>query len=129
MRGGEVVELISDIGGGKTAFVSGLVKGLGMDDAVSSPSFTINNVYQGNNITVNHYDLYRLDQPGIMKHEIAEAAADPHTVVAVEWGGSVRDVLPTERLTIELKPTGDTTRDIVITNPASLSYLLEEVQQ
>lgn len=128
LRGGEVVELISDLGGGKTAFVTGLAKGAGSSDPVSSPSFTINNIYQAPTLTINHYDLYRLADPGIMKHEIAEAVADPKTVLAIEWGESVADVLPNDRLTITITATGENSRKLKFGCPPALAYLLEDLK-
>ena len=71
VKGGETIELVSDLGGGKTAFVSGLAKGMGSRDSVSSPSFTLSNVYQADNISLHHFDFYRLSDPGILRDELA----------------------------------------------------------
>jgi tRNA threonylcarbamoyladenosine biosynthesis protein TsaE len=96
--------LVSDLGGGKTTFVRGLAKGLGSKDEVSSPSYTINNIYQcRHDINLWHYDFYRLDHPGIIANEIAESQTDPKAVTAVEWGGLVKDVLKKNRIMVEIK--------------------------
>lgn len=101
LRGGEVIELIGDVGSGKTTFTKGLALGLGVEDDVQSPSFTISRVYDARNeLRLVHYDFYRLSDPGIMNHDIAEAIADPQAVVVVEWGGTVSGVLPTNRTVI-----------------------------
>lgn len=128
LKGGEVIELVSDLGGGKTAFVTGLAKGAGISDQVSSPSFTINQIYQSNEITINHYDLYRLSDPGIMKNEIIESMEDRTSILILEWGGSVSDILPKERLTIEIRPTGENTRNFSLSVPESMRYLLKGVK-
>lgn len=118
------MELVSDLGGGKTAFVKGLVRGAGSSDRVSSPSFTLSNIYETPELTLHHYDFYRLDDPGIMRQEIGEVLADDRSVVLVEWGAIVEDVLPAERLTVRLTPTGQTGRRLDFAFPARYNYLL-----
>jgi tRNA threonylcarbamoyladenosine biosynthesis protein TsaE len=124
VRGGEVIELISDLGGGKTAFVRGLASGMGSRDAVRSPSFTLSNQYRGGRLTLYHFDFYRLAQPGIMKDELAEVLADPQAVVAVEWADIIEDILPPERLTIHIKTTAETARKLTFEYPDTLQYLV-----
>lgn len=123
LKGGEVIELVSDLGGGKTAFVRGLAAGLGSSDAVSSPSFTLRNEYRAGELTLYHFDFYRLAEPGILRDELAEIIADPQAVVVVEWAEVVTDVLPTERLTVQIRVTGDTEREFTFSCPPALHYL------
>jgi tRNA threonylcarbamoyladenosine biosynthesis protein TsaE len=125
LRGGETIELISDLGGGKTAFVRGLVQGAGSTDRVSSPSFTLRNEYKTSKFTIYHFDFYRLTEPGIMQEELAETLADHKAVTVVEWADIVEKVLPAERLTITITATGEHSRQLAFQYPASLSYLLE----
>ena len=127
LKGGEVIELVGDVGSGKTVFVRGLAKGAGSDDAVASPSFTISRVYHCGDFDVSHYDFYRLDDAGIIRAELDEAAHDEKAVIAVEWSGIVDDVLPKERVRIEIKSTGDESRDIEISVPQNLKYLGEDL--
>jgi tRNA threonylcarbamoyladenosine biosynthesis protein TsaE len=124
MHGGEVIELVSDLGGGKTAFVRGLAKGMRSKDSVRSPSFTLGNQYRAGGLTLHHFDFHRLEQPGIMRDELAEILADPHAVVAIEWAAIVEDILPAGRLTIHITPTSVTGRQLVFTYPDSLEYLI-----
>jgi tRNA threonylcarbamoyladenosine biosynthesis protein TsaE len=126
LRGGEVIELVSDLGGGKTAFVKGLAAGMGSTDQVSSPSFTINNIYKSGQLTLNHFDFYRLAEAGIMSEELREMVADPEAVVVVEWAGVVEDVLPAERLTITITATGENERQLKFSYPTALTYLFED---
>ena len=125
--GGEVIELVSDLGGGKTTFVRGMAAGMGSTDRVSSPSFTLTNQYQAGDLTLQHFDFYRLSEPGIMRDELAEVVADARTVTVVEWAGIVDDVLPAERLTIEITATTETGRKFQLSYPTSLSYLVEQL--
>lgn len=124
MRGGEVIELVSDLGGGKTAFVRGLAAGLGSRDAVRSPSFTIGNQYRGDKLTLYHFDFYRLHEPGIMREELAEVLANPEAVVAVEWANIIQDVLPAKRLSIHIRAAGPRSREFTFSYPAELAYLV-----
>jgi tRNA threonylcarbamoyladenosine biosynthesis protein TsaE len=102
LKGGECIELISDLGGGKTTFTRGLVRGMGIYDLVSSPTFTIGKQYSNNNLTCYHYDFYRLQEPGLVAEELGESVSDPKGVIVIEWADSVTHVLPTKRIIIEI---------------------------
>lgn len=125
LRGGEVIELVSDLGGGKTTFVRGLAEGIGSTDRVSSPSFTLTNQYRSDKLTLQHFDFYRLAEPGIMRDELSEVVADAAMVTVVEWGAIVEDVLPSDRLTITIQTTSETGRNFVFSYPDKLRYLME----
>jgi tRNA threonylcarbamoyladenosine biosynthesis protein TsaE len=103
LKGGEVIELRSDLGGGKTTFVRGLVRGAGSQDRVSSPTFTLSRIYKSKKFYIHHFDFYRLNDPGILADQLAEALEN-NNVVIVEWADIVKNVLPDERLSIEFKP-------------------------
>lgn len=124
LRGGEAIELIGDLGAGKTAFVSGLARGMGSRDAVSSPSFALSNRYRGAKLNLYHFDFHRLDDPGIMRRELAEVLEDSEASVAVEWADNVRDVMPKERLTINMTATGENSRRLDFSYPNGLKYLI-----
>lgn len=131
LRGGETIELVSDLGGGKTTFVRGLARGVGSADKVSSPSFTLSNEYQVTGLSSHierlvHFDFYRLSEPGIMKDELSEVVANPGTVTVVEWADIVEDVLPANKLTVRLRATGENDREIVYVYPKALQYLMAE---
>jgi tRNA threonylcarbamoyladenosine biosynthesis protein TsaE len=127
LRGGEVIELSSDLGGGKTTFVRGLARGFGSHDRVASPSFTLSKVYKSGNKEMHHFDFYRLHDAGIMTHELAELLHDKSIVLVVEWAELVHDVLPANRLTIKFEQAGDDGRRLSFEAPDSMSYLLEGV--
>ena len=98
LEGGSVLELIGDVGAGKTTFTKGLALGLGVLETVQSPTFTIPRVYEGDNLTLSHYDFYRLNDYGIMKMELAENLSDPQNITVVEWAGELADILPKKHL-------------------------------
>src|SRR5688572_15811906 len=71
LKGGEIIELIGDVGAGKTTFARGLARGVGSTDRVTSPTFTVSNVYESGRIILKHYDFYRLNDLAIIKNELA----------------------------------------------------------
>ena len=98
LEGGSVLELVGDVGAGKTTFTKGLALGLGVLETVQSPTFTISRVYEGDNLTLSHYDFYRLNDYGIMKMELAENLSNPQNITVVEWAGELADILPEKHL-------------------------------
>ena len=123
LKGGEVIELRGDIGSGKTALVRGIASSTESDDEVASPSFTLSRIYKGR-VAISHYDFYRLDDPGIMKLELAESI-DSDKVVIIEWAGIVEGVLDDDRLVVEIKSGKDESdRKFVFKAPKKLDYLL-----
>lgn len=129
LKGGEVIELVSDLGGGKTTFVRGLVRGLGSEDKVASPTFTISKLYKKDNLEVHHFDFYRLQEAGIVADELAEVAGDPLAVTVVEWGEVVQHVLPEERLTVTIEQTPDGSRQLTFRAHEAAGYLVEAVEK
>lgn len=113
LEGGELLELVGDVGAGKTTFVRGLSKGLGIDEAIQSPSFTISRVYDARDgLRLAHYDFYRLNEPGIMRDELGEAMGDAKSIVVIEWADTVSDILPNDRMTIAIESPTETSRHI-----------------
>ena len=107
-----VLELLGDVGAGKTTITRGIAEGLGIIEAVTSPSFTISKEYMGTKYRLVHYDFYRLADPGIMSEDLDEAISDPNTITIVEWGESNRNVLPEDRKRIEIKYIDEETREV-----------------
>ena len=115
LRGGEVIELVGDVGAGKTTFVKGLAVGLSIDEDVQSPSFTISRVYEArDDLQLAHYDFYRLSDAGIMADELTETTQDPLTVTVIEWADIVEGVLPDGRVRIVFAAPTETSRTLTI---------------
>jgi tRNA threonylcarbamoyladenosine biosynthesis protein TsaE len=124
LHGGEVIELVGDIGAGKTALTKGIAKGMGVDDDVQSPTFTISRLYEGRNrIRLAHYDFYRLQEAGIMNAELSESVHDPETVTIVEWAEIVEGVLPEDRTQIVISSPTESTRVFHIKPSTSLALV------
>lgn len=115
LRGGEVLELVGDVGAGKTTLTKGIAKGMGVDEDVQSPSFTISRVYDtSRELYLAHYDFYRLQDAGIMTDELHETIHDAKASTIIEWAEIVGGVLPDDRLTITITSPGETTRQVSI---------------
>jgi tRNA threonylcarbamoyladenosine biosynthesis protein TsaE len=127
LHGGEVLELVSDLGGGKTTLVRGLARGFGSHAHVSSPTFTIGQEYKAGDRILYHFDFYRLQEAGIMADELAEATHDAQAVVVVEWGDIVADVLPADRITVHITALSENNREFTFSLPESRRYLLTEL--
>jgi len=113
LKGGEVFELVGDVGAGKTTFVKGLAVGLAIEDDIQSPSYTISREYEARDgLRLVHYDFYRLTEPGIMANEVAEMIHDNKTITVIEWADIVEGVLPESRYTIHLESPSETVRII-----------------
>lgn len=138
-----MVELVSDLGGGKTTFVRGLARGAGSNDHVASPTFTISRVYEAPRrahvgmvdpsrpqppLEIHHFDFYRLHEPGIIADELAEVVHDPAMVVVVEWADVVQHVLPPKRLTVVIEQLSTGSRRLTFRCPESLHYLIDALE-
>ena len=118
LAGGECIALYGDLGAGKTQFVRGLVRGLsGEAQAVSSPTFVLLSIYGTGRLRVFHLDAYRAsgaeDFEAIGFNELLEQGG----VVVVEWAQRIKPLLPPSHISVQIKPTGQTSRQIEITRP------------
>lgn len=110
-----VIELIGDVGAGKTTFVRGLGQKLGVKENITSPSFTISKSYPcKNGQTLIHYDFYRLNDPGIILEDLEENINDKNNIVIIEWSDSVKDILPKSHTVINIKYNDDDTREVIL---------------
>ena len=110
---GDLIALVGELGSGKTLFVGGLARGLGVDPTayVSSPTFTIMHRYLGR-LPLYHIDLYRIDTPAALSTVGLEEYLEGDGVAAVEWAERGAGIFPKERLTVRLRQTGSEARAI-----------------
>ncbi len=124
-----VIELVGDVGAGKTTFTRGLAQGLGINEPITSPSFTISKRYaftdsNGRNRELIHYDFYRLNDPGVMSDELSEALNNQDSIIVVEWGDEVANILPTSKIKITISQNDDNTRTVDIIIPKCSEQIL-----
>lgn len=117
LRGGDILCLYGELGSGKTTFVQGLAKGLGVNKRIISPTFIIARQYKLKHLTFYHIDLYRtrtyFDLQSIGMEEILE---DTNNIVAIEWAEKLGDMKPVKRVDLKFQSLENDTREIVIEN-------------
>ena len=110
LRPGDVVALFGDLGSGKTTLTKGIATGMGLPDDIHSPTFTLIHEHIGA-VPLYHVDLYRL----VSENEVEGIGVEEYIhgggVTVIEWADRMRPMLPPERLDIDIKMTGDDTRE------------------
>ena len=118
-----LLTLSGDLGAGKTTFTKGIGQGLGITKVINSPTFTILKQYQGR-LNLSHFDAYRLEgqDDDLGFEEIFES----DDVCVVEWANFIEDILPVDRLTIEIKKIDENIREFVFkTNSEKYAQFVE----
>lgn len=136
LRPGMVLALDGELGAGKTRLTRAICDGLGVvDELVNSPTFVIMQTYTSGRLPVYHFDAYRLgDIDEFLEIGAEEFLNDPDAVCLIEWASRVQSVLPVDRISMELRPTGDTSRQIRVcaegaVSNAVLRELAEQIGQ
>lgn len=115
LKAGDVVLLDGDLGAGKSELARGVARGLGIEGAVPSPSFTILNVYDEGRIPLYHFDWYRIEDSG----EIYEMGMDEQLggdgIALIEWSEKAKECLPERRLRIVIRTIDENTRELCFT--------------
>ncbi len=115
LKSGDVVALFGGLGVGKTQFIKGVCRGLGVKEHVSSPTFTIVNEYRGENLPAYHFDFYRLKQLRELREIGFEEYLNGNGVCFIEWAENVSELLPEQRYEVRLELKNDaSSRRIVI---------------
>ncbi|QNN60851.1 tRNA (adenosine(37)-N6)-threonylcarbamoyltransferase complex ATPase subunit type 1 TsaE [Erysipelothrix inopinata] len=112
IKSGAVVSLTGDLGVGKTAFTKGLALGLGIEDTISSPTFTLMKEYEGR-LDLKHIDAYRLE--GVDSDSLGLFdLMDDRTVIVIEWGSFLDDLDFNVDYDINIKYIDETVREITV---------------
>lgn len=104
---GEVYALIGDLGAGKTVFTKGFAQGLGIEEPVNSPTFTILQIYEEGRIPLYHFDVYRIEEPEEMEEVGFDEYIDGDGVCLIEWAGRIGDLLPPEVIVVRIEKNLD----------------------
>lgn len=126
VNAGDVICMSGDLGAGKTTFTQALALGLGVDDYVTSPTFTLINEYHGR-IPLYHFDVYRINDIREMEDLGYEEYFYGDGVCAIEWANLIEDLLPNDYLWIEIKTSDEQTREVCFT--ASNDYYDEMIKE
>ena len=114
LQPGDTVILEGELGAGKSELARGIAKGLGVTETVTSPSFTILNVYESGRCPLYHFDWYRLES----EEELYELGMDEYLggdgIAVVEWAERCPDAVPEDFIRIRLEATGEETRQITV---------------
>ena len=117
LKAGDVVVLEGELGAGKSELARGIARGLGVTETVTSPSFTILNVYESGRCPLYHFDWYRLES----EEELYELGMDEYLggdgVAVVEWAERCPEAVPEGALRITLENTGEEQRRITVFDP------------
>lgn len=108
----DTVLLVGDLSAGKTTLTKGIGKALGVTRIINSPTFTIVKEYQGDKCKLYHLDLYRLD--GLNDDFDLEEYFDADGVCVIEWPYQASELIPSEYLLVDIKRTGNETREITL---------------
>ena len=100
---GEVYALIGDLGTGKTAFSKGFAKGLGIEEPIVSPTFTILQIYEGGRLPLYHFDVYRIGDISEMDEIGYEDCFWGEGVSLVEWADIIKEILPDGVITVTIE--------------------------
>ena len=102
-RPGQIIALVGDLGTGKTVFSKGFAKGLGIEEVVSSPTFTLLQVYESGRLPLYHFDVYRIGDVSEMDETGYEDCFYGKGVTLIEWAELIEEILPEKiiRITIE----------------------------
>lgn len=127
---GDVFCLTGDLGAGKTLLSRGVAEALGVSsEDVTSPTFAIMNVYQGTELEVRHFDLYRLNRPEELEDIGFDEYAGGDGVTLIEWAELFSEQLPEEYLQITLRLDGAGRRAVLESKGARYEKLLGEVEK
>lgn len=110
LKRGDVVAIYGDLGAGKSVFVRGLAKGLGIKNKITSPTFTFIKTYKKGTLTLHHVDLYRGEDPKDFEKLALPEIFSSDAIVVIEWADRIKDLLPKKRIDIKIESVEDTER-------------------
>ena len=115
LHGGEVITLAGDLGAGKTTFTQSLALAMGINQPVTSPTFTLMNQYQGKPLKLYHFDMYRIDDiDEILETGLTEYFGNSDAVCVIEWAENIQSLLPKQYIKISIEKLGETERKFKI---------------
>lgn len=114
LRSGDVLAMRGGMGAGKTAFVRGLARGLGITAAVSSPTYALVHEYRAGDRVLYHFDMYRVTDADSLETTGYFEALEQSAVLCVEWSENIAWAIPKHAVTITMRPEGENSRHITV---------------
>lgn len=114
LKPGDVVLISGPLGAGKSELARGVARGLGIMEPVTSPTFTLLNVYQSGRVILHHFDWYRIRDPEELLVSGLDEFIRGDWVTLIEWHGRAEVLLPEDCLEIALRPPGGDAREITL---------------
>lgn len=102
LKKGDVVLLSGDLGAGKTTFTQFVFKALGVKEIVNSPTFAVLKTYNGNGITLNHFDTYRITTEEAIECGFDEVLSDKNCITFIEWADMIAPLVPPKHINVKI---------------------------
>ena len=114
LKAGDMIAYKGGLGAGKTTFTRGLAIGMGLGDNVTSPTFALVNEYRGEDMTLYHFDMYRINSEEDLESTGFYDYDFDNNVAAVEWSENIADFLPESTIYITIERLSELEREIII---------------
>lgn len=102
LKKGDVVLLSGDLGAGKTTFTQFVFKALGVKEIVNSPTFAVLKTYNGDGITLNHFDTYRITTEEAIECGFDEVLSDKNCITFIEWADMIAPLIPPKHIDVKI---------------------------
>ena len=116
LQGGQVVALSGELGAGKTVFVKGIAKALGIDAHILSPTFTLLRQYKG----LNHFDVYRIDDVDELYEIGFTEYLHDDIITVIEWANLVYDLMPDDTIYVDIRKTVEEDQRVIFVSDAPI---------
>lgn len=123
---GDLILLVGELGAGKTTFVQGFGRALGVDEPITSPTFTLAREYEGHRLTLHHLDVYRLEQIDEVLDLALPELLDSASVTLIEWGDAIIPALPAEYLEVRVEYGDEDDERVIGVRPVGKQWLRRE---
>lgn len=129
LRGGDIIAYKGSMGAGKTTMTRGLTLGMGLGDMAFSPTFALVNEYRGRELTLYHFDMYRITSAADLETTGFFDYMSDDSVIAVEWSENIEEELPEGHLVINLERVSDDIRKITIDGDERFAHLRDRYKR
>jgi tRNA threonylcarbamoyladenosine biosynthesis protein TsaE len=123
---GDLILLVGELGAGKTTFVQGFGRALGVAEPITSPTFTLAREYEGDRVTIHHLDVYRLEQIDEVLDLALPELLDSPSVTLIEWGDAIIPALPAEYLEVRVEYGDDDEERVIGLHPVGKRWMQRE---